>query len=182
MGEFDKEKSAGIALSSGMRWREAKLAQAWLKPVTGNYLGQSYFGLKIKGENKPGSSVVNKGSSTGTPPFLSTTEILASGIPLLCLLPAIICRQGQPAYEPHWAKCYTSLLDLSCAARTQVWREFILPTECPVLPSQLREVLQQQEQGWSDAAIHHLPQLKLWLQIGAGSYNNNNPWTHFCGF
>lgn len=52
-----------------------------------------------------------------------------------------------------------------CCLYTGLKRVY-MPTECPVLPSQLREVLQQQEQGWRDTAIHHLAELKLWLQIG----------------
>lgn len=68
----------------------------------------------------------------------------------LRLLPALnICRQRGPAYKFHWAKCSTSVLNLSCTACTWMDKKrAVLPTELPVLPFQLTADLQQQEQGW----------------------------------
>lgn len=129
------------------------------KAMSGHCLGVIYL---ERSNTEPGreQTIRQCGYTTGPvlelspgPPFLSTTEILRDDQkPLfsLCLLPALnICRQGGPAYKSHWAKCSTSVLNLSCTACTWMDKKrAVLPAELPVLPSQLTADHQQQEQGW----------------------------------
>lgn len=152
MGMFGDAKPAGVALGKGITWGEEKLAQVYPKHCLGTFLEWSV--TQSQGENKPVVSVgkprVQCWSSVLVLLSLAPQKYQEITLFNLCLLPALnICRQRGPAYKFHWAKCSTSVLNLSCTACTWMDKKrAVLPTELPVLPFQLTADLQQQEQGW----------------------------------